>query len=186
MAAGRNSPRRGWTEQHPSRRRRLWAAAAAVGTVVAQMGRRSVAELASPALAVKAGRNRGPSVLERQQNDANERQQEAAAAKATRTATKPKRVESAVEVIDATLPNGVGILGRGRARANKPLTCDGTTVEALQRLREALLAKAEFRGLHAVSSIAPAGATTRGVCVCVCMCVCACVRVCACVQVSEG
>ena len=95
MAAGRNSPRRGWTEQHPSRRRRLWAAAAAGGTVVAQMGRRSVAELASPALAVKAGRNRGPSVLERQQNDANERQQEAAAAKATLTARKPKRVESA-------------------------------------------------------------------------------------------
>ena len=76
MAAGRSSPRRGWTEQHPSRRRRLWAAAAAVGTVVAHMGRRSVAELASPALAVKAGRNRGPSVLERQQNDANERQEE--------------------------------------------------------------------------------------------------------------
>ena len=48
----------------------------------------------------------------------------------------------------------MGILWRGRARANKPLTRDGSTVEALQRLREALLAKAEFRGLRAVSNVA--------------------------------
>ena len=75
--------------------------------------------LASPALTVKAGRDRGLSVLARRRKA--EAEQNAA-----------EEVASSYELADKSLPNGVGILGRGRAAVNMPLRADGDGVQALQ------------------------------------------------------
>ena len=117
----------------------------------------AVRHLASPALAVKAGRQRGPSVLEKRRQ---ELQQEMAAAEAAAAKRKKiiKPTASVATVVDPSLPAGVGIMGRGRSAVNARLTSDGTTVEALQRRRLSLLAKAEFRPMRSVVAVAPAGA----------------------------
>ena len=49
-------------------------------------------------------------------------------------------------------------MGRGRAAVNMPLRADGDGVQALQERRQSLLAKADFRPMRAVISVAPAGA----------------------------
>ena len=114
--------------------------------------------LASPALAVKAGRKRGPSVLERKRKAEAEQIAAEEASAAAKRVKRPLQRASPFEVADASLPNGVGILGRGRAAVNVPLTADGDGVQALQERRQSLLAKADFRPMRAVISVAPAGA----------------------------
>jgi hypothetical protein len=126
--------------------------------------------LASPVLAVKAGRERGLSVTARKQKaEAEQIAAEEAAAAAKRDKKLRKReaeteqnaAEEAApsyELADNSLPNGVGILGRGRAAVNMPLRADGDGVQALQERRQSLLAKADFRPMRAVISVAPAGA----------------------------
>ena len=115
--------------------------------------------LASPALAVKAGRSRGPTVLERRQRE------EEAVRSAVATKTKRKMKPNAhpaescsVALADASLPNGVGIQGRGRAAMNMPIADGENCVAAMQERRQSLLAAAEFRPTRAVLAVAPAGA----------------------------
>ena len=87
--------------------------------------------MASPALAVKAGRNRGLSVLERQRKE-EEMQQvaEGAAAAKRKKASSTQKSAPAFVLADPSMPNGVGIMGRGRAAVNVPLTNDGDGVQA--------------------------------------------------------
>ena len=60
---------------------------------------------------------------------------EAVAAKRKKILT-PK--PSVATVADPSLPAGVGIMGRGRAAVNAPLTSDGSTVQALQQRRTSM------------------------------------------------
>ena len=60
---------------------------------------------------------------------------EAAGAKRKKILT-PK--PSVATVADPSLPAGVGIMGRGRAAVNAPLTSDGSTVQALQQRRTSM------------------------------------------------
>ena len=115
--------------------------------------------LASPALAVKAGRERGASVLEkrRMEEEAAAAADEAAAAKRQKKSRSVARVP-AVAVVDQALPNGVGIQGRGRATINAPLADGSNCVAAMQQRRQSLLAAAEFRPTRKVVAVAPAGA----------------------------
>ena len=115
---------------YPARRWRLCVMAAALSLASAALaqGATAVRQLASPALAVKAGRQRGLSVLEKRRQ---EEQQEMAAAEAA--AAKRKKIfrptASVPTVVDPSLPAGVGVMGRGRAAVNARLTSDGSTVE---------------------------------------------------------
>ena len=115
--------------------------------------------LASPALAVKAGRERGASVLEKRrlEEEAAAAADEAAAAKRQKKSRSVARVP-AVAVVDQALPNGVGIQGRGRATMNAPLADGSNCVAAMQQRRQSLLAAAEFRPTRKVVAVAPAGA----------------------------
>eukprot|EP00316_Scyphosphaera_apsteinii_P017197 CAMPEP_0119303648 /NCGR_PEP_ID=MMETSP1333-20130426/5050_1 /TAXON_ID=418940 /ORGANISM="Scyphosphaera apsteinii, Strain RCC1455" /LENGTH=189 /DNA_ID=CAMNT_0007306379 /DNA_START=84 /DNA_END=655 /DNA_ORIENTATION=- len=120
----------------------------------------------SPAAATKGegARQRGPSVMERRATEeqaglapacskepdfeAQElRQNKVAAKSSTGTPTKD------AAVVDASLPNGVGIQGRGRAAMNGPLKNEKNSLPALQERRQSLLAAADF-----VLKVAPAGA----------------------------
>ena len=94
-------------------------------------------QLASPALAVKAGRQRGLTVMEKRRQEEEEQMAaaEAAAAKRKKILT-PK--PSVATVADPSLPAGVGIMGRGRAAVNAPLTSDESTVQALQQRRTSM------------------------------------------------
>ena len=98
---------------------RLWrlcamAAALPISSAALAQGATAARQLASPALAVKAGRPRGPSVLDKRRE---EEQQEMAAAEAA--AAKRKKIfrptASVPTVVDPSLPAGVGVMGRGRA-----------------------------------------------------------------------
>ena len=120
--------------------------------------------LASPAAAVKQGRQRGPTVQERRREE-----EEAAAAKeATSARTVIKKAAKArspvIEVVMANgalpmaLPNGVGIQGRGRASMNGRLSDGINCVAAMQERQQSLLAAAEFRPARAVVAVAAAGA----------------------------
>ena len=106
------------------------AAALSLASAALAQGATAVRQLASPALAVKAGRQRGLSVLEKRRQ---EEQQEMAAAEAA--AAKRKKVfrptASVPTVVDPSLPAGVGVMGRGRAAVNARLTsdADGSTVD---------------------------------------------------------
>ena len=113
------------------------------------------APLASPALAVKAGRHRGLPVLDRRRLE----MEAMVAADATAAAKRHARAKAPAQaVIDPALPNGVGIQGRGRAAMNAPMA-DGTNcVAAMQQRRQSLLAAAEFRRTQTVIAVAPAGA----------------------------
>ena len=121
----------GATGSYPARLWRLCVMAAALSLASAALaqGATAVRQLASPALAVKAGRQRGLSVLEKRRQ---EEQQEMAAAEAA--AAKRKKIfrptASVPTVVDPSLPAGVGVMGRGRAAVNARLTSDGSTVEA--------------------------------------------------------
>ena len=122
------------------------------GAEATEPGSCMVQKMASPALAVKAGRSRGAPVLERLRQEEAER-----AAGAAEAAAAEKRKEKQIRpfvLTDAALPNGVGVMGRGRAAVNAPLTNDGQTVQALQDRRLSLLSKAEFRPLSAVVPVA--------------------------------
>ena len=114
-------------------------------------------ELASPAAAVKAGRARGAPVLERRKKE-EAALEEANKAKTTRRSS-PSRARRQVAFVlnDSSLSNGVGIRGRGRAAVNAPLSNDGSSLEAQQKRRSSLLAKAEFRPMSTVLAVAPAG-----------------------------
>ena len=74
------------------------------------------ATMASPALAVKAGRNRGLSVLERQRKEEEMQHVAEVVAAAKRKNKVPSVPKSAptFALADLLLPNGVGIMGRGR------------------------------------------------------------------------
>jgi hypothetical protein len=88
--------------------------------------------VASPALAVKAGRQRGPSVLDkRQEQHAGDGRGGGCSCEAQEDYQADGY--SVATVVDPSLPAGVGIMGRGRSTVNARLTSDGTTVEALQR-----------------------------------------------------
>ena len=149
----------GATGSYPARLWRLCVMAAALSFASAALaqGATAVRQLASPALAVKAGRQRGISVLDKRRQ---EEQQEMAAAEAAAAKRKKiiKPTASVATVVDPSLPAGVGIMGRGRSAVNARLTSDGSTVEALQRRRLSLLSKAEFRPMRSVVGVAPAGA----------------------------
>ena len=152
-----------WTGATGSYPARLWrqcvmAAALSFASDALAQSATAVRHLASPALAVKAGRQRGTSVLDKRRQ---EQQQEMAAAEAAAAKRKKiiKPTASVATVVDPSLPAGVGIMGRGRSAVNARLTSDGTTVlEALQRRRLSLLSKAEFRPRLSVVGVAPAGA----------------------------
>ena len=88
-------------------------------------------QLASPALAVKAGRQRGVSVLDKRHQEEQQEMAAAQAAAAKRTKI-IKPTASVATVVDPSLPAGVGIMGRGRSAVNARLTGDGSTAEALQ------------------------------------------------------
>ena len=114
--------------------------------------------MASPALAVKAGRNRGLTVLERQRKEQDEKQDAEGSAAAKRRKLPLRKPAVKFALADDSLPNGVGIMGRGRAAVNAPLKNDGDTVLALQERRMSLLSEAYFRPMRAVVPVAPAGA----------------------------
>lgn len=111
--------------------------------------------LASPAAAVKMGRERGPSVQERWRKE-----EEAAAARTCiRKPEKARSAAHAVVLADALqLPNGVGIQGRGRAAMNGQLSESTNCVAAMQERQQSLLAAAEFRSARAVVAVTAAGA----------------------------
>ena len=94
------------------------AAALSLASAALAQGATAVRQLASPALAVKAGRQRGLSVLEKRRQ---EEQQEMAAAEAA--AAKRKKIfrptASVPTVVDPSLPAGVGVTGRGRAAVHE-------------------------------------------------------------------
>ena len=111
--------------------------------------------LASPALAVKSGRQRGLSVLERRRLE----MESIAAADAAAAAKRQKRCKvPAKPVVDPSLPNGVGIQSRGRAGINSPLANGSDCVVAMQQRRQSLLAAAEYRPTRSVIVLATAGA----------------------------
>ena len=86
------------------------AAALTLASAALAQGATAVRQLASPALAVKAGRQRGLSVLEKRRQ---EEQQEMAAAEAA-AANKRKKIfrptASVPTVVDPSLPAGVGVM----------------------------------------------------------------------------
>ena len=114
-------------------------------------------QLVLPALAVKAGRQCGVSVLDKRRQAEQQEMAAAEAAAAKRTKI-IKPTSSVATVVDPSLPAGVGTMGRGRSAVNARLTGDGSTVEALQRRRLSLLSKAEFRPMRSVVGVAPVGA----------------------------
>ena len=65
---------------------------------------------------------------------------------------------SAAAVADPSLPNGVGIQGRGRAGMNIRLSNGGNCVAAMQQRKQSLMAAAEFRSSRRMVSVAAAGA----------------------------
>ena len=97
-------------------------------------------------------RERGKSVLELR------REAEAEAQREQRLVTKPltrkrdvstpkdrKTARKTVELADPTLPNGVGIQGRGRAIMNGKLDAGRSGLEAQAGRERTLIGKAEFR-----------------------------------------
>ena len=98
------------------------AAALSFASAALAQGATAVRQLALPALAVKAGRQRGISVLDKRRQ---EEQQEMAAAEPEAAAAKRKKgfkpTASVATVVDPSLPAGVGIMGRGRAAVNARL-----------------------------------------------------------------
>ena len=96
-------------------------------------------------------------MLERQRKEEEEKQaaEDVAAAKRRKKPLRKPSVKFALA--DDSVPNGVGIMGRGRAAVNAPLKNDGDGVQALQERRLSLLSKADFRPMRAVVSVAPAG-----------------------------
>ena len=138
--------------------RRWWLMAALLASATAEQAEVEAMNMASPALAVKAGRDRGISVLERQRKEEELQQAAAHAAAPKRKKQMPGKPEVQFALADDALPNGVGVMGRGRAVVNAPLRNDGDGVQALQERRQSLMSKADFRPMRAVVSVAPAGA----------------------------
>ena len=138
--------------------RALWFVVAAVLAIMAaavSTSDKGSAPLASPALAVKAGRQRGLSVLEQRRLE----MEAMAAADAAVSAKRQQRSKaSAKSVLDPSLPNGVGIQGRGRAGMNSSMADGSHCVAAMQQRRQSLLAAAEFRPTRSVVTVATAGA----------------------------
>ena len=91
------------------------------------------APLASPALAVKAGRHRGLPVSDRRRVE----MEATVAADAAAAAKRRKGCEApAISVVDPSLPNGVGTQGRGRSGMNSPLANGSDCVVAMQQRRQ--------------------------------------------------
>ena len=92
-----------------------WVMAALLASSTTALVEIDTATMASPALAVKAGRNRGLTVLERQRKE-EEMQHVAEVAAAAKRKKVPSVQKSAptFALADLLLPNGVGIMGRGR------------------------------------------------------------------------
>ena len=145
------------------------AAALSFASAALAQGATAARQLASPALAVKAGRQRGVSVLSRYEKRRQEEQQEMAAAEAA--AAKRKKIfrptASVPTVVDPSLPAGVGVMGRGRAAVNVRLTsvCSDGSTERLNDKnssvhggRKRILRKGESRDWLVWAS---AGSTSR-------------------------
>ena len=98
------------------------------------------------------------SVLERQRKEEELQQVAVRAAAAQRKKLVPGKPPVQFALADDTLPNGVGVVGHGRALVNAPLLNDGDGVQALQDRRQSLMSKADFRPMRAVVVMAPAGA----------------------------
>ena len=111
--------------------------------------------LNSPAAKVKEGRERGPSVLEtlRKQEEA----QELAANTAKRSRSIAATVARGAVQVRTDLPNGVGVLGRGRAARNVALDSDGSCLPGMMARKQTLLEKVGSRPISAMVAIAPAG-----------------------------
>ena len=114
--------------------------------------------LASPSQAVKAGRKRGLSVLDRLRMEEQSSAAEAMLVTAKRRARSIPKKAREVALADPSLPNGVGIQGRGRAAMNIVLEPDSNSLVAMQERQQSLLAAAEFRSMRTVLSVSPAGA----------------------------
>ena len=113
--------------------------------------------LNSPAAKVKEGRERGPSVLEtlRKQEEAQELADAAKTAKRSRSIA--ATVARGAVQVRTDVPNGVGVLGRGRAARNVALDSDGSCLPGMMARKQTLLEKVGSRPISAMVAIAPAG-----------------------------
>ena len=143
----------------------LVVASCLVPSVISPEAERVGMQLASPALAVK-GRLRGPSVLD-QRKTLKETMVALETAAAAKRYRKPHRKPistsrtAALVLANPSLPNGVGIQGRGRSAMNGPIgmSSGSDCVAALQqRGCNSLMAAADYRPMKKVLPLAPAGA----------------------------